>query len=79
MSMAKAKKAKAWFKPLRNSYIASNYEGALTYIPFVAYLIASLVLSLKYINSKVLAIFIAAICWIVGTLVMTAFAKIKSS
>jgi hypothetical protein len=77
--MAKAKKKKAWFKPLRNSYIASNYKGALSYIPFVAYLVASLAVALNYISSKSLAVIVAAICWVIGGLLMSTFAKAKSS
>ncbi len=76
--MAKAKKPKAWFKPLRNSYIANNPKGALTYIPFVAYLVASLIVAFHYVSSVLFAIFLTGICWVLGGLVMTAFAKARS-
>jgi hypothetical protein len=76
--MAKAKANKAWFKPLRRSYIARNYKGALSYIPFIAYLALSLLLPLHYLSSKATAIFIAIPNWVVATIVMTAFAKSKS-
>ena len=76
--MAKRKKSKAWFKPLRKSYIASNYKGALCYIPYVAYLLLSLLLPIHYLSHKYLAIFIAIPNWVVATAAMTVFAKAKS-
>ena len=75
--MAKKSK-KAWFKPLRKSYIANNYKGALCYRPYVAYLLGSLLLPMHYLSPKYLAIFIAVPNWVVATMVMSAFAKSKS-
>ncbi len=75
--MAKRSK-KAWFKPLRKSYIANNYKGALTYIPYVGYLLLSLLLPMHYLSPKYLAVFIAVPNWVVATMVMTSFAKLKS-
>ncbi len=67
--------SKAWFKPLRSSYIASNYKGALSYIPFVAYLVLSAVLPFDYLKPRSIAIFIVIPNWVAAALVMTMFAK----
>jgi hypothetical protein len=68
---------KAWFRPLRGSYIAANAYGALTYIPFVAYLFVSAYIPFDNLAAK-LAIFIVIPNWVVATLVMTVLAKSKS-
>ena len=72
-------KSQAWFKPLRGSYIPVNYKGALTYIPFVAYLLVSVLIPFNYVSSKAVATFIAIPNWVVATWVMTLLARSKSS
>jgi hypothetical protein len=75
----KANKNKYWFKPLRKSYIAANYKGALSYLPYIAYLTISFIVPLHYLKSKLVAFGLVIINWSLATLVMTAFAKSKSS
>ena len=53
-----AEASKPWFKPLRHSYIATNYKGALTYIPYIAYLVFSLLVPFDYLSHKALAVVI---------------------
>jgi uncharacterized membrane protein len=69
---------KPWFKPLRHSYIACSYNGALTYIPYVAYLVFSLLVPFDYLSHKVLAVLIVIPNWIIASQVMTWLAKSKS-
>ena len=72
-------KTRAWFKPLRGSYIASSYQGALTYIPFVSYLILSAWVPIHYLHPRSVAVFIAIPNWVIATIVMTAFARSRTS
>jgi hypothetical protein len=46
--MAKNKK---WFIKVRGSYLPNNSKGALTYIPFIAYLIFVLVVAMDVTSS----------------------------
>lgn len=68
-----------WFKPLRKSYIAANYKGALSYIPFVAYLVVSAIIPFDEIKPRSVAIFIVLPNWVIAGIIMTVFARSKSS
>ncbi|MHB1864819.1 MAG: hypothetical protein ACYCPS_01480 [Candidatus Saccharimonadales bacterium] len=72
-------RVQVWFRPLRNSYIASNYKGALSYIPYIAYLSVSAYIPLYNLQSKVVAVFVVIPNWIVATMIMTMFAKKRST
>ena len=74
-----AEASKPWFKPLRHSYIAINYKGALTYIPYVAYLVYSLLVPFDYLSHKALAVLIVIPNWVLANLLMTRLAKSKSN
>ena len=67
-----------WFKPLRHSFIATNAYGALTYIPFIVYLVLSVYVPARYAHPGILAIFIILPNWILATGLFTLFAKFKS-
>jgi len=69
---------KPWFKPLRWSYIAVNWQGALCYIPFVAYLVLSVVIARHYTSSVGYTIFQVFPQWIAAAIVMEWFAAHKS-
>jgi hypothetical protein len=73
-----SKKNKAWYKPLRHSYIPINIYGALTYIPYLAYLAYSIYAPLHYLDNLPLALLIAIPNWICATILITLFAKYKS-
>lgn len=77
--MAKKGKKRAWFKHLRGSYIPVNYKGALTYIPFVAYLLVSILIPFHYIDSKAVATFVVIPNWLLAAVIMTSFAKSHAS
>jgi hypothetical protein len=72
-------KSQAWFKPLRKSYIASTYQGALCYIPFVSYLLLSAIVVIRYMSSKFVAVFVIIPNWLAAYLLMTAFARSRSN
>ncbi len=74
-----AEASKPWFKPLRHSYIAADYKGALTYIPYIAYLVFSLLVPFDYLSHKTLAALIVIPNWALASLVMTWLAKWKSN
>jgi hypothetical protein len=68
----------AWFIRIRGSYLPVSVPGALTYIPFIAYLVLSLIIALRDSSSRVLMIFIIIPNWIAAGAVMTWFAARKS-
>ena len=70
--------SEAWFKPLRHSYIPINYIGALTYVPYVAYLLFSLYEPLKYLHPQALALLVVIPNWLAASAILTKLAKYKS-
>ena len=67
-----------WFIPVRGSYLPVSWQGWLTYIPFIAYLIYSIVVATKYTGNDLKAILWIVPNWIAATIVMTWIAKNKS-
>jgi hypothetical protein len=68
----------AWFVPIRGSYLPASTAGALTYIPYVAYLIFALVVGWQGTDSIGMAILFIVPNWIAATAVMTWIAGRKS-
>ena len=68
----------AWFTPLRGSYIPVSWQGWLTYIPFVAYLIYSLIVAFDYTGNNWKAVLWIVPNWTAAAVVMTWLAKVKS-
>ena len=68
----------AWFAKVRGSYLPVSWQGWLTYIPFIAYIIwpAMWVEGRSYPFS--LAVFLVVPQWIVAGVVMTWVAARKS-
>jgi hypothetical protein len=62
---------KAWFKPVRGSYLPNSGAGWLTYVPYVAYLVFSLVVGWRQTSSNELAVLFVVPNWIAATAVMT--------
>lgn len=78
--MAKSKKkTKLWFKSVRGSYIPNTWQGALTYIPFVAYLVLACVVVLDHSGSYGYKFFELFGLWVAAGVVMTWLAKRLSS
>lgn len=68
----------AWFIPLRGSYLPYSWQGWLTYIPFTAFLVYSLVVGFAYTDSNLLAIMYIFPNWVAAAVLMTWIAKQKS-
>jgi hypothetical protein len=73
--MTKKSKNAKWFIPVRGSYLPNSWQGWLTYIPFMAYLIFVLVYGWRDTNSTAQAIMFIAPNWIAATVVLTWVAK----
>ena len=69
---------KAWFKPIRWSYIATTWQGALCYIPFIAYLVGSVVVVNRHTKSISYTFIQVFVQWVAAALVMEWFAAHKS-
>ena len=78
MNINKKVNKKYWFIKVRGSYLPNNLYGWLSYIPYLAYLIFSLVIGLKDTHSLSLAILYIAPNWIAAVVVMTFIASHKS-
>lgn len=75
--MAK-QKANVWFKRVRGSYLPCSWQGALTYIPFLAFLITSLVITLHAQSSLAMAVLLVFPQWVAAVVVMTWLASRKA-
>jgi hypothetical protein len=73
----KAKKG-AWFVPVRGSYLPASAAGWWTYVPFVAYLLFSLIVALNYTTSRVTALLFIVPNWVAAAAIMTYIAARKS-
>ncbi len=67
-----------WFKRVRGSYLPVSWQGWLTYIPFVAYLLFSFTVGCRDTQSYTLAALFIAPNWIAALVVMTWVAGRKS-
>jgi sensor histidine kinase YesM len=65
----------AWFAQIRGSYIPVSWQGWLTYIPFVAYLVYSLAVAFDYTGNGLKAILWIVPNWVAATVIMTWVAK----
>jgi hypothetical protein len=83
--MAKKKQAKiskpkqgAWFIHIRGSYLPVNAAGWWTYLPFLAYLILSCVVTVKVMGFTAYSVALVVLDWVAATAVMTYIASRKS-
>lgn len=65
----------AWFVAIRGSYLPVSWQGWLTYVPFIAYLIFSMQVAKDATNSAATALLIIIPNWVAATIVMTWLAK----
>ena len=72
------KKKDVWFTKVRGSYLPANVQGALTYIPFLAFLVASLVITVNNVRPLSLAVLLIFPQWVAVAVVMTWIAASKS-
>ena len=71
-------RSKPWFVRVRGSYLPVSAAGWATYVPFVAYLLFSVLVSEHNIASKTLAILYIVPNWVAAAVIMTYFAARKS-
>ena len=72
--LPKARKG-AWFVAVRGSYLPVSWQGWLTYIPFIAYLIFSMQVAKDVTESVAAAVLVIVPNWVAATIVMTWLAK----
>lgn len=74
----KQKKFNKWFIKVRSSYLPNTGAGWLTYIPFIAYLVAVPLIAVANIDNVLVALLITVPNWVAAAIVMTYVASIKS-
>jgi hypothetical protein len=74
----KTKKKSKWFKKIRGSYIPCSTAGWVTYIPFVAYLLAVPYIAVVNTDNLLIAGLLTIPNWVAATVVMTYIATQKS-
>ena len=74
----KKKNNKKWFKPVRGSYLPANNIGALTYIPFVSYLLLTLFYTRELNCSIIIKLYFIIVQWLLALAIMTYIAQKKS-
>lgn len=72
------KKSKKWFIKVRGSYLPNSWQGRLTYIPFLGFLIAVMVIAARGDYSISEMFFIIFPQWVAAAVVMTWVASQKS-
>jgi hypothetical protein len=72
------KQNKKWFKKVRGSYLPSNLKGALTYIPYIAYIVGALVYAFNSDYAFWTKVFIVIPNWVAACIAMSWFASRKS-
>jgi hypothetical protein len=71
-------KTKKWFIKVRGSYLPESWQGWLTYIPYLAYIIGVLVFVIRRKDSGWLALFTVLPNWIAAAVILTWVARRKS-
>lgn len=80
MKRSKIPKAKkgAWFVAVRGSYLPVSWQAWALYVPYLVYLVATLVLVLENTNSLFIASINLVPYWVAAVVAMTWIAKQKS-
>ena len=68
----------AWFIPLRGSYLPFSWQGWLTYVPFVAYLVYTVIVAFDYTGNNFKAVLWIVPNFVAAAVIMTWLAKQKS-
>jgi hypothetical protein len=63
--------SRAWFTPIRGSYLPNSPAGWLTYVPFLAYLVFAMVVGWQQTNSTGMAVLFIVPNWVAASVVMT--------
>ncbi len=64
-----------WFIKKRGSYLPSSWQGWLTYVPFIAYLITSYIVIERHTSSISLIVYSLVPQWVAATVVLTWIAQ----
>lgn len=75
--LPKVKKG-AWFVKLRGSYLPMTWQGRLTYIPYLGYLMAVLVFAAQTSENAMQFVMIIVPQWVAAVAIMTWIAARKS-
>ena len=78
MKTNRKQKTLKWFIKIRGSYLPNSREGWLTYIPFIAFLIAVPLIAVVCTDNTALAILFIIPNWIAAGVVMTYVGSQKS-
>lgn len=68
----------AWFIKIRGSYLPQSWQGWLTYIPFVAYLVLSFGAVFRLTDSLLVMVYLLVPAWVAAGVIMTWIAQRKS-
>lgn len=71
-------KKNRWFIKVRGSYLPGSWQGWLTYIPFLAFLVISLVATIHSQATLTMAVLLVFPQWVAAAVVMTWLAARKS-
>jgi hypothetical protein len=71
-------RTKKWFIKVRGSYLPTSWQGWLTYVPYLAYIIGVLVFVIKRKDSVWLALFTVLPNWVAAAVILTWLARHKS-
>lgn len=67
-----------WFVKKRGSYLPSAWQGWLTYIPFITYLVVSAIVIHRHTSSLSLLVISLVPQWVVAAVALTWVAQQKS-
>ncbi|HUD05684.1 MAG TPA: hypothetical protein VMR18_02060 [Candidatus Saccharimonadales bacterium] len=73
-----SKKKPLWFKRIRGSYLPISWQGWLLYIPFVSYLVLSVVVTLHRSRAIGYVLFSVFVEWVAGAVVLSWIASLRS-
>jgi membrane-anchored protein YejM (alkaline phosphatase superfamily) len=65
----------AWFVAIRGSYLPVSWQGWLSYLPYIFYLVFSMEAAKYVTNSTLAAVLIIVPNWIAATVAMTWLAR----
>ena len=73
-----AKSSKKWFKKVRSSYIPISWQGWLSYLPYIAFLILTYLYVMYSYGYSVMSLLIIIPNWVAAVAVMSWVASKKS-
>lgn len=74
----KKRNKKPWFKQIRGSYIPVSWQGGVSYVPMVAFMVTVLIFSVQNAESIAGGLYYMFPYFVCTAVVMHWFAKLKS-